>query len=773
MIDGSEGNQSRPVGGPMVPAGRRDLASVLFPEEGDFLPAAPAVAPSGAGASPQQILIRMLRYKWTFVLVFLLIVGVSIPAIWTLVVPMYRAKAVVRVSPRINRLVFKTDENGMIPLYTSYLNTQVAMIQHPEILNRVVDPQIHPEIAETAWYQDDGAGFLRPPMDPVSRLKEVLRVSPVRKTELIDVSVTAKDKRDAMLLVNAVVDEYEVRDRDLMGETEQMKIEALAKRRNKLRGEIETELQYQAKLMEDELLPVNSEELLNGYFARINELDMQWRDLERKIKVDAWQIDQLAKTSEEGQEESSGDAGADETAFEISPEDLQFASDPKWQQLKDAVDTSLHQLALGHDRFGDSHPQMQRIKADVRFAQARLAEYEEQLRQRLALGGPISPETAGPAPVTLESMELAHQRDREEAQLLKGDIEEERGEARRKSRKAQEIANRELEIKRKQENLQRIQERIDALDVESNNPLGRISVVRAVLPRHPSSDRRWMMTAMALFGAIGAGLGLAFLRAFLDTSLRRADEVTSTVRVPFLGQLPKISPSAVLDSMDDRLLEALRMVRTALLERVPQGKGCSVLITSPTPQAGKTSLTLLLAKSMAMLGKRVLLVDTDLRRSSLTGRLGLDDEPGLTAVLHGQTRWEQVVVGSQIPGVDVIPVGRSLTSEDPELMANGVFQGCLKQWKKAYDFIFFDSPPVLPVADARILAGQVDGTVLALRASHSRRHEATECLARLGAAGAKLFGTVLVGAEVRPSRYGGYGYYYYSSTRPELLESNP
>ncbi|UCF32767.1 MAG: AAA family ATPase, partial [Phycisphaerales bacterium] len=680
MIDGSEHNQSHPSGGPMVPAGRRDLATVLFPEEGDFLPAATAVAPSSAGASPQQILLRMLRYKWTFVLVFLLVAGVSISAIWTLIVPMYRAKAVVRVSPRINRLVFKTDDNGMIPLYTSYLNTQVAMIQHPDILNRVVDPQVHPEVAETAWYKDDGGSFLRSPMDPISRLKEVLRVSPLRKTELIDVSVTAKDKRDAMLLVNAVVEEYEKRDRDLMGETEQKKIEALVERRSKVRREIETELQIQVKLIEEELLPANSEELLNSYFARVNELDMQWRDLRRKMRLDAWQIDQLTKAAEEGEEGSSGDGSGDEAAPAMSPERLQFASDLKWQQLKDAVDTSLHQLALAHERFGESHPRLQSIKADVEFAQARLAEYEEQLRQRLALGGQIDPDTAGTAPVTLEGMELAHQRDREEAQLLKADIEEERGEARRKSRMAQEIANRELEIKRKQENLQRIQERIDALDMESNNPLGRVSVVRAVLPRHPSRDRRLMLTAMALFGAIGAGLGLVFLRAFLDTSLRRADEVTSTVRVPFLGQLPKISPSAVLDSMDDRLLEALRMVRTALLERVPRGKGCSVLITSPTPQAGKTSLTLLLAKSMAMLGRKVLLVDTDLRRSSLTGRLGLDDEPGLTAVLHGQTRWEQVVVGSQIPGVDVIPVGRSLTSEDQELMANGVFQGCLRQW---------------------------------------------------------------------------------------------
>jgi capsular exopolysaccharide synthesis family protein len=725
---------------------------------------------SPVGHSAQHLLARMLRYKWTAAIVFVLIAGSSIPAIWTFMVPKYRAKAVVRVSPRVDPLIFKTPGNGMVPLYNSYLNTQVAMIQHPAVLNRVVDPQEHPEIAATEWYQDNAASPFKTPLDPVNRLVAALSVRPRRKTELIDVSVTAKSAVDAKLLVNAVVGEYQKRDRDLQGESGQKTMQTLTQQLNIIRGEIDTEMDLRAKIIGEELITPDTEALLGEYATRIAQLQAEWKDLRRDMNLNEWMMGELAKAADARGEQA--EPGAADTADGSPSEELRFAGDPEWRRRRDVLDASRHQLRLARERYGESHPRLQDLASDIEFAEARLKEYEDRLRERLAYGGQAVVDPASMELNPQEMMVFNQRKAQRQAELLHEDIQDQRDEARRTSRLAQELKKRDVVIDRKRQILVQIQAKIDALDMESNNPLARVSVVPAILPSGPSQDRRMVLTLMALFGGFAAGLGLAFLRASLDTSLRQADEVASAVRIPFLGQLPKVSPAAVLDTTDERLLEALRMVRTALLERVPAGKSCTVLITSPTPQAGKTSLTLLLGKSMAILGKRVLLVDTDLRRSSLTGRLRMEGEPGLTTILHGQARWEQVVIGSPIPGVDVIPVGKPTSTNDPELMANGVFAGCIAQWKKTYDFVLFDSPPVLPVADARILASQVDGTVLTLRAAHSRRHEATECLARLGAAGAQLFGTVLIGADARASSYySGYGYYY-SHRSTELLEAN-
>jgi non-specific protein-tyrosine kinase len=102
--------------------------------------------------------------------------------------------------------------------------------------------------------------------------------------------------------------------------------------------------------------------------------------------------------------------------------------------------------------------------------------------------------------------------------------------------------------------------------------------------------------------------------------------------------------------------------------------------------------------------------------------------------------------------------GECPAAYDPELLANGVFSSCLRRWKSSYDFVLLDSPPVLPVADARILAGQVDGTIMVLRASHSRRDEVVQAYADLSAAGGTLLGTMLVGVQT-PSSYGYYNDY--------------
>ena len=143
-------------------------------------------------------------------------------------------------------------------------------------------------------------------------------------------------------------------------------------------------------------------------------------------------------------------------------------------------------------------------------------------------------------------------------------------------------------------------------------------------------------------------------------------------------------------------------------------------------------------------------------------RLNVEGKTGLVEVLNGSASADQAVTHTSTPGVDVIPSGNCGPDMDSELIAGDAFGRSLDQWKQSYDLVLLDSPPILPVADARILAGKVDGAILTLRASHCRKEEVFGAISLLASSGCKPLGTVLVGAD-QASGYSGYGRYSYSA----------
>ncbi|MHC4093769.1 MAG: CpsD/CapB family tyrosine-protein kinase, partial [Planctomycetota bacterium] len=343
-----------------------------------------------------------------------------------------------------------------------------------------------------------------------------------------------------------------------------------------------------------------------------------------------------------------------------------------------------------------------------------------------------------------------------ELEVLDQQIESVKREQDAKGDLAKEIAQIGDQLSRERKVYNQVEARLEALEMEQKAP-GRISVAsKAVAPAQPFRDRRFLLTAMALCGAMMTGLVVAHLRSSVNPKICEAGDVQRAVQVPFLGQLPPMSTNGSSDGSCDRITkESMRMVRTALLERLGGAEDRVVLITSSSGQVGKTSVAIGLAKSMAHLGKKTLLVEADLRRPVLSERLGLGTNAGLAAVLAGAATDTQVIVSGGIPRLDVLPAGDQAEKFDSELLANGVFAAYLRRWRNSYDLILLDSPPVLPVADARILAGQADGTIMVLRSSHSRRSDVVQAYADLSAAGGRLLGTILVGVRDE-SRYGNY-----------------
>ncbi|MCH7872860.1 MAG: CpsD/CapB family tyrosine-protein kinase, partial [Planctomycetes bacterium] len=242
----------------------------------------------------------------------------------------------------------------------------------------------------------------------------------------------------------------------------------------------------------------------------------------------------------------------------------------------------------------------------------------------------------------------------------------------------------------------------------------------------------------------------------LEPRIHEEADVYAPVQVPFLGKLPLLSGAPCLtEDPDPMVAESIRMVRTALLRRLGASGGKVVLITSSVSRAGKTSVAVLLTRSLAKLGKKTLLVEADLRRPSIADRMGFVADFGLAAVLTGTIEAEEVIVSTPIANLDVLPAGSRPSNFDFELLANGAFGSCLKRWRESYDFIVLDSPPVFPVADARILATQVDGTIMVLRSAHCRRTDVFQAYTDLIAGGGKVVGTVFIGANSE-AVYGDY-----------------
>ena len=189
---------------------------------------------------------------------------------------------------------------------------------------------------------------------------------------------------------------------------------------------------------------------------------------------------------------------------------------------------------------------------------------------------------------------------------------------------------------------------------------------------------------------------------------------------------------------------------------MPHGTAKTILVTSPSPGDGKTTLASNLAVAMSQAGNRVLLLDADFRKPMQHRIFDLPGKTGLSTVLAGDTPLDQAIVQTNIAGLHVLPCG-PIPANPSEILNSQMFADVLDELIARYDHVILDSPPVMPVTDARILAASADATLLALRAEKTTRKGAVYARDVLRSVGARFLGIVVNDV---PRRKGVYGYYY-------------
>lgn len=296
--------------------------------------------------------------------------------------------------------------------------------------------------------------------------------------------------------------------------------------------------------------------------------------------------------------------------------------------------------------------------------------------------------------------------------------------------------------------------------VAANN----ISIVDlATAPDAPSKPNILLNMALAALMGLGLGVIAALVLEALDESLATPDDVEKKLAVPVLGAIPLLergeTPNVALGDIRSAFSEAYYSLRTALQFSTPDGAPSSVLVTSARPAEGKSTTAYAVALNLARVGKRVLLVDGDLRNPSMHRVVGVENERGMSNLLSGSADLASVVQPTAQDNLYFIPCG-PLPPNPAELWGGDRLPQFLAETRSSFDHVIFDGPPVLGFADAPILAAAVNGVVFALESRGTRRGQARGALRRLQVGRAHLLGAVLTKFSTKTASYGGYNYAY-------------
>jgi capsular exopolysaccharide synthesis family protein len=338
--------------------------------------------------------------------------------------------------------------------------------------------------------------------------------------------------------------------------------------------------------------------------------------------------------------------------------------------------------------------------------------------------------------------------------------------------------------------------------IKNTERIEEVSIIEpAILPTAPiNQPNNQMNFIVAVIMGGFLGIVLAFARESFDTSIGTIEGVEEFLQVPVLGVIPRFNEKEQIEAAamelppntkpetialfaklvclyDEKsvISEGFRSLRTNIQFASREGKAKTFLFTSAGLGEGKTTTIVNLALTMAQDGRRVLLVDADLRRPFVHARLGLERSPGLAEVLVGGLPWREAVrtvtdlmIGLlgvdrvvNTPGIDLLNVmtSGSIPHNPAEFINSPKFMEVIREMRDEYDVVLFDTPPILPIADAVMMSAKVDGVILVYQVGRIGRSALKRAKFLVDHAQGKVLGTVLtnVRAEITPE----YGYYRY------------
>jgi capsular exopolysaccharide synthesis family protein len=583
----------------------------------------------------------------------------------------------------------------------------------------------------------------------ISRLQKAMKVE-ARKgtdknnTKLVDITVQGEDPHQAVRQANAVAAAYVRQNLDKRLEASRQATVWLNKEEDSLRDKIaEGERRLQALKEDKRIVGNDTTNTQTADLQSLGTLNLSYLEKRRERLALRAELDELRK-------------------FLASPDLAQSAkyptllNNPAISNLRTRyTDLQIQATELGK-KFMDKHPKMVALAEQI--AEVRKAATGEVQRVITSL------ENQYHALMTQEN-ELKQLFNTQKTTVIQAD----------KDLTAYGALRRDLDIHQAmhQEIAKRLAETTITAGLETNN----VSLVEEALEGQPVSSRAVPYLLIGLVFSFGCGGGLALLAEMLDKRFKNVADVEQALALPFLGFIPyHVLPKRHLPALItlqkpwSAAAEAYHTVRTWI--QLAQPPVQSLLVTSASAREGKSTTAANLAVSFAQLGRHVLLVDVDLRHSSLHRVFGNVQGAGLTDVLVRGVEWRSVVHEVPIENLKVLFAG-ACPLNPTELLSMARLKSLIAEWKACFDLVIFDSPVVLSIPDVVILAPIMDGVLLVYSQGRSTRTMVVETKRLLDRAGAKFLGIVCNNVRSREEQY--YSSYYYgtkysAAATPEHLQ---
>lgn len=703
----------------------------------------PAFDPAAAG-TPSVDVMHYVRAFWRrrWVLLGVVLMALAATALYTLRQPRQYASSVSLIidvsSPRVLDGAVKEvmgEERTNYWFNREYTETQNRIITSRAVSTRVVEKlglQHDAAFLGLAHIQDEQERRKKmAEADAVGLLISRISASQVKDSRLLLVTVKDGDPQRAALLANEVAEAYMAETVDLKVRMTEKATEWLADRLVELeKASQHSEMAVHTFKMDADLLSTSIEDResvikqrIDNYNKKLTEVRTALAELRGRVES----IHQLRKKS-----------GPDDVTW---AEALPGAKDPSIQALKARWVEQRAECAQLSERYLEEHPKM--LECARKLAVVR----EDFVRSLDNLVRAAETELAAVEASEKNLSKLLDATKAEGFEVQKRLIQLDR-------------------LRRESDNNRRLYELVlkRLKDIELSGLL-RTSNIRVLDAARPglvpvSPNVRKNLAVGLLIGLLLGALAVLALE-FLENTVSSQTDVEERLKLPFLGIVPRIEDDGkgrdlVFHRMPrSTVAECWRAIRTNLLFMSPEAPFRTMLVTSSGPQEGKSTTCINLGVALAQSGNRVLLLDTDMRRPRLHKAFGVANDVGISSLVVGEGSLETAIKSTEVPGLFLLPCG-PIPPNPAELLHTQAFKELLRSAAGKFDRIILDSPPLNAVADSAVLATQVNGVVMVVKAGRTNREQARRAVRTLQDVQARIFGAVLNDINPADPKYNTY-----------------
>lgn len=684
---------------------------------------------------------RVIRSRKEIVLAVILLIVLTGTAYTLLLPPVYMARTTISVEEDVLDVdVFERQiGGGMFDPY--FLRTQYEIIQSRPILYQVIENLNLQQVWSEKYGGGDGGMIRRE--DARSILARSVNVKQFRDTSLIEIQVWREGEdgaQEAARIANELANVY--REQRLSAKRTEVRRAVDA-----LEGELAKQ-QERVNQAEEDLEEIR-ETLGVSMVARglrTDNVRLQRMEADRI----AARVDMLTRKSRWEQLEAL-------SGRELMNASAYIVNDPSLISLRRNLVDAEQQMAILSESLAENHPDIRRLRAGIADLETKLEEALEGLKAGVRSDYEV-------AKARYEALD---------GELTK--IREEDIQMQRDRYLPFERAQRNLDVQ--QQILTALRSRVAQEGIKLEIPKTPVEIVDpAEVPLTPAKPNLLLNILVSIVLGVGAGITLAFFIEYLDTSVKTVDDVERYLELPVLGVIPQKIRSLYQEGAESPHAEAYRVLRTNLQFAARQEGATAYSVASGGVGEGKSTTLFNLAYVCAQLGDNVLIIDSDLRRPVQHQFLDLPNNVGLSGVLRGDMRLTEAIKPTEVPNLHFLPSGK-LPRNAVGLLDSRRLRELIDTAKQTYDLIFFDSPPIVGVSDAAILASLMDGVLLVVQYRKYPRNISLRARRLLENVGSTVVGVVLNNINIMRDDY--YYYYHYShgyysdeTSSPEL-EGSP